>query len=189
MGQEGAPARHSSPPDLSLDGWWAAERRTRGAGDVPVSTASSMRGSDRDRPKGKSRTVFTRLWALVKMASLAYTTWWVMSVIHAGTGEVICAYGAVSLFAGFGAHWRRRFFGPGQLLEPELYEEIGQWLYRLGAAAVLVGGAVYGLQVLMPSHHSPRAGRNNEPSVQSLLPSWLLPSTPKTTGTALPSGN
>lgn len=54
----------------------------------------------------------------------------------------MCGYGAVCLFAGVGAHWRRRFFGPGQLMEPELYEEIGHWLYRIGSILVLVGGAL-----------------------------------------------
>ena len=83
------------------------------------------------------------------MASLAYTAWWAMGYIHAGTGEAICGYGAVCLFAGFGARWRRRFFGPGQLLEPELYEQLGSWLYRAGVVGVLVGGALYFLQILM----------------------------------------
>jgi hypothetical protein len=83
----------------------------------------------------------TRLWALLKVASMAYTTWWAMGYVHAGVGTTVSAYGAVCLFAGFGARWRKRFFGPGQLIEPELYEEIGRWLYRLGVALVLIGGA------------------------------------------------
>jgi hypothetical protein len=82
------------------------------------------------------------------MASLAYTTWWAMGYIHAGAGEAICAYGAVCLFAGFGARWRRRFFGPGQVLEPELYEQLGSWLYRAGVVGVLVGGALYFVQIV-----------------------------------------
>ena len=82
----------------------------------------------------------TRLWALAKVASMAYTTWWAMGYVHAGLGTIVSAYGAVCLFAGFGARWRKRFFGPGQLIEPEVYEEIGRWFYRLGVALVLVGG-------------------------------------------------
>jgi hypothetical protein len=84
----------------------------------------------------------TRLWALVKMASLAYSTWWALGYAHARTGTAVCAYGGVCLFAGVGARWRKRFFGPGQLLEPELYEDIGQWLYRVGAVLVLAGGVL-----------------------------------------------
>jgi hypothetical protein len=76
------------------------------------------------------------------MASLVYTTWWAMGYIHAKTGTTVCAYGAICLFAGVGARWRRRFFGPGQLIEPELYEDIGHWLYRAGVCLVLVGGAL-----------------------------------------------
>jgi hypothetical protein len=83
-----------------------------------------------------------RLWALAKMASLAYTTWWAMEYVHASPGATASAYGAVCLFAGFGARWRKRFFGPGQIIEPELYEEIGRWMYRLGVVLVLTGGAV-----------------------------------------------
>jgi hypothetical protein len=76
------------------------------------------------------------------MASLGYTTFWALGYIHARIGAALCGWGGVCLFAAVGAHWRRRFFGPGQLLEPELYEEIGRWLYRLGVALVLVGGAL-----------------------------------------------
>ena len=90
----------------------------------------------------------TRLWALLKVASMAYTTWWAMGYVHAGVGTTVSAYGAVCLFAGFGARWRKRFFGPGQLIEPELYEEIGRWLYRLGVVLVLIGGAAVTAQYL-----------------------------------------
>jgi hypothetical protein len=83
-----------------------------------------------------------RLWALVKIASLAYTTWWAMGSIHASPGATASAYGAVCLFAGFGARWRKRFFGPGQIVEPELYGEIGRWMYRIGVVLVLIGGTV-----------------------------------------------
>jgi len=53
-----------------------------------------------------------------------------------------CAATGPSAVRRVGAHWRRRFFGPGQLMEPELYEEIGHWLYRIGSVLVLVGGAL-----------------------------------------------
>jgi hypothetical protein len=86
------------------------------------------------------------LWALVKMGSLAWSTEWAMGYIHARLGEWVCSYGAVCLFAGVGGRWRRRFFGPGQLREPEFYEEIGQWLYRIGTVLVLCGGVIYLLQ-------------------------------------------
>ncbi|HXW77872.1 MAG TPA: hypothetical protein VEJ84_00155 [Acidimicrobiales bacterium] len=93
-----------------------------------------------------------RLWALVKMASLAYSTWWIMGSVHASPGATASAYGAVCLFAGFGARWRKRFFGPGQLVEPELYEEIGRWMYRLGVVLVLIGGAVVVAKSVLHGH-------------------------------------
>jgi len=78
-----------------------------------------------------------------------YSTWWAMGFIHARLGETICAYGAVCLVAGFYARWRKLYFCPGQRLEPELYEDIGQWLYRAGSVVVLAGGAVYLAQLLI----------------------------------------
>ncbi len=143
--------------DLSLEGWWAAEARASGerqrapgsVRDVPgFATPPAPRPVGRSQPQHR-RLVLTRLWALIKMASLAYTTWWAMGYIHAGAGEALSGYGAVCLFAGFGARWRRRFFGPGQLLEPELYEQLGIWLYRAGTVTVLAGGALYIAQALL----------------------------------------
>jgi hypothetical protein len=94
-------------------------------------------------PRRQTRWIYLmRLWALVKMGSLAYTTWWAMGSVHASPGATASAYGAVCLFAGFGARWRKRFFGPGQIVEPELYEEVGRWMYRLGVVLVLIGGTV-----------------------------------------------
>ena len=51
----------------------------------------------------------TRLWALVKMASLVYTTWWALGYLHAKLGTSVCAYGGICLFAGVGARWRKRW--------------------------------------------------------------------------------
>lgn len=167
-----APAGDPVARDLSLEGWWAAEGRSHAGQAKPGSPArmgvpappldlstpsssapssygqpsSAQPSSAQRQPKARWRLVFTRLWAIIKMASLAYTTWWAMGYIHARAGEAICGYGAVCLFAGFGARWRRRFFGPGQLLEPELYEEVGSWFYRAGVLGVLVGGAIYFFQ-------------------------------------------
>lgn len=90
-----------------------------------------------------------RLWALVKMASLTWTTWWALGYLHEDLGTQICVYGGMCLFAGVGARWRKRFFGPGQLLEPELYEELGRWFYRVGVALVLCGGAVFVAQAAL----------------------------------------
>ena len=85
---------------------------------------------------------FTRVWAVLKMASLAYTTWWAMGAIHARTGGTIAGFGVACLFSAVGARWRRRYFGPGQLLEPELYEALGTWLYRAGVVLVVCGAAL-----------------------------------------------
>jgi hypothetical protein len=163
-------AEEPGQTDLSTSGWWTAERRRLGLPSVPsgaVTSASDnlagatglvMPGTGPEaRPspaipagaasrRRRGRTTLTRLWAVLKVASLAYTTWWAMGYLRASLGTSLSAYGAVSLFAGFGARWRKRFFGPGQLIEPELYEEAGRWLYRLGVALVLIGGVVVSAQ-------------------------------------------
>ena|GEM_PF-2247364 len=110
--------------------------------DLPSSPRSAYR-----RPR-RAQVALTRLWALVKMALLAWSVQWAMSYLHAGAGEALCGYGAACLFAGFGARWRRRFFGPGQVLEPEFYDEVATWLYRAGTVAVLAGGALYAVSAL-----------------------------------------
>jgi hypothetical protein len=118
---------------------FAAPAATAEAAQPPPAPPSAVTaGSSRRR----RWIYFTRLWAFVKMASLAYTTWWAMGYVHASPGATASAGGAVCLFAGFGARWRKRFFGPGQIVEPDLYEEIGRWMYRLGVVLVLIGGAV-----------------------------------------------
>ena len=93
-------------------------------------------------------TLWLRLWALAKMAAMVWATEWALGDLHEKLAPGLCAYGAVCLFAGFGARWRRRFFGPGQLLEPEFYEVIGLWLYRAGVALVIAGGALMAAQQL-----------------------------------------
>ncbi len=138
------PVGASGPPDLSAQGWWAAERQrttTTGApAPVPVAVPAWQR---RQR-----WLAWARLWAVVKMASLTYSTSWALGYVHAKVAEQVCAYGGICLFAGVGARWRKRFFGPGQLIEPELYEDIGHWLYRIGAALVLAGGALGAAQAV-----------------------------------------
>ena len=162
----GSEAEAPPSPDLIAAGWWAAEQR-RATADVtlaaPDASAPLRTGSE---PVGPGVTAgpsveaqppsgaapawqrrrrwlsVTRLWALVKMASLVYTTWWALGYLHAKLGTSVCAYGGICLFAGVGARWRKRFFGPGQLIEPEMYEDIGQWLYRIGTVLVLVGGTL-----------------------------------------------
>jgi hypothetical protein len=87
-----------------------------------------------------------RLWALAKMASLTYTTWWALGYLHEKLGTQICAYGAVCLYVSVRSRWsgrRFRLFGPGMSIEPELYEELGRWFYRAGVVLVLCGGAVF----------------------------------------------
>ncbi len=135
-GTGGAATGPSGIGDGSL-GADALETAGSGAG-APAGPAAPVVA----RPPRRRRLYVTRLWALVKVGSMAYTTAWAMSFAHAGAGAEISAYGAVCLFAGFGARWRKRFFGAGQIIEPELYEELGRYLYRAGVALVLVGGAV-----------------------------------------------
>ncbi|MGO9659178.1 MAG: hypothetical protein ACLP7F_12580 [Acidimicrobiales bacterium] len=161
----GAPAGLSRSPDLSAESWWAAERRRAGTagqpGAVGAAGGAALSGDARQEGAGQEGAgphiastevpawrrrqrwlPVTRLWAVLKMASLAYTTWWGLGYIHARLAAEVCGWGGVCLFAGIGGHWRRRFFGPGQLMEPELYEEIGRWLYRIGTVLVLAGGAL-----------------------------------------------
>jgi hypothetical protein len=152
----GVPVGAPRAPDLSAESWWVAEGKRAAAASQPgaVPTPALVEGAG---PHVASTAVpawqrrqrwlpVTRLWAVIKMASLAYTTWWALGYIHARMGAEVCAYGGVCLFAGIGGRWRRRFFGPGQLMEPELYEEIGHWLYRIGTVLVLAGGALLGAE-------------------------------------------
>jgi hypothetical protein len=122
-GDPGPPNSHRATPDLSL-----------GLGLYP--------GSPAYKKTAPAHIRLTRAWALVKMATLAASTWWTMSAVHAHLGAIVCAYGAVALFSGLGARWRKRYFGPGQQLEPELYEALGSLLYRVGTGLVLAGGVV-----------------------------------------------
>ncbi|HET9059937.1 MAG TPA: hypothetical protein VFN61_08450 [Acidimicrobiales bacterium] len=142
--------------DWLVKDWAAANRRLAPvadlSGQIPADARTSVAAGaldlsaipERPRPRGPApaHIWLTRVWALVKMASLGASTWWAMSSIHAHLGALICAYGAVALFSGVGARWRKRYFGPGQLIEPELYEALGSLLYRVGTALVLVGGVI-----------------------------------------------
>lgn len=121
-----------------------------------------------------------RLWALVKMVSLTYTTWWALGYLHEKLGTQICAYGAMCLYAAVRSRWsgrRFRLFGPGMSIEPEFYEELGRWFYRAGVVLVLCGGAVFLAQGVLGTsttakdhrHHrpapaAPAAGTNGSPA-------------------------
>lgn len=76
------------------------------------------------------------------MSISAVSTWLTMSWIHASAGETVCAYGVVCFWWAIGPMWRKRAFGPGQQVEPELYEGIARWLWRVGTVLVLCGGAL-----------------------------------------------
>jgi hypothetical protein len=81
---------------------------------------------------------------------MGLTTWtveWALGYVHARLAEDLCVYGLMCLFTGVGARWFKRFFGPAQVLEPELYGEIGRWLYRVGVVLVLAGGVADVLQL------------------------------------------
>lgn len=140
------PEPEGAPFDILAADWAAAAGRRRQPVDLSASQAEGAKPGTRSvAPAWKQRQRWlqvTRVWALVKMASLAYTTWWAMGAIHAHTGETIAGFGAACLFSAVGARWRRRYFGPGQLLEPELYEALGIWLYRVGTVLVIGGAAL-----------------------------------------------
>ncbi|MGH9107785.1 MAG: hypothetical protein ACRDZX_18525 [Acidimicrobiales bacterium] len=135
--------------DPNLADWLAAERRcSTSCVDLPAAGVRGRppaeSGSGRQQPgaRGRRWALFTRLWALAKMAISGWSAWWVTSYLHAGLGGTVCAWGAVCFWWAAGPHWRKRCFGPGQQLEPELYEELSRWLYRAGAVLVLSGGAL-----------------------------------------------
>jgi uncharacterized membrane protein len=56
-----------------------------------------------------------------------------------GCDEMRDAYGAVGVFVGFAMRWTSWTFGLSQVLYPELYEQVGFWLVRLGIVVASVG--------------------------------------------------
>jgi hypothetical protein len=114
------------------------------------------------------------------MASLTYSTWWALGYLHETLGTRICAYGAMCLYVSARSRWsgrRLRIFGPGMSIEPEFYEELGRWFYRVGAVVVLCGGVVFLAQGALGTsspakdqgHHrpapaAPAAGTNGLPA-------------------------
>jgi hypothetical protein len=147
-----------SPDDINLADWKAAE--LRGPSGPPAAPLLDLKapgpwGPPRPAPavalsptarRSQRWLNATRVWAFVKMCSFGWSVWWLVSVAKMPLGGQLAAYGLACYLAGLGGRWRRRWFGPGQLLEPELYEDIGTWFYRLGTVLVLCGGAAYLLQ-------------------------------------------
>jgi hypothetical protein len=172
-GALGPPQDLSDERDLNTADWHAAEQRRLGspgeqgpdttvrAARPPVDLAAGWQGAaagarsappspSRDIPRWKKRQrllKFTRAWAMVKMSISAVSTWLTMSSLHAKSGEVVSAYGVACFWWAIGPHWRKRCFGPGQQLEPELYEVVAKWCWRLGTVLVLVGGVIYFFQL------------------------------------------
>jgi hypothetical protein len=174
FGPTGPPPSQSSDRDLNRSDWQAAVQRRDGvppgggddaprapvdlsagfasdwptpAGAVPGTATADL---PRDKPvwqKKRRLIAFTRVWAVVKMSISAASTWFTMSAIHAKLGETISGYGVACFWWAIGPHWRKRCFGPGQQLEPELYEVVAKWCWRIGTVLVLTGAAVYLLQL------------------------------------------
>jgi len=170
----GAVGPTPGPPqalDMNQADWRAAEQRRAGAAPDAATTGFTTRPLDLSAASGttapeasetapaipawgrpawekRQRLVkFTRAWAVVKMAISAVSTWLSMSSLHAKLGETVCGYGVVCFWWAIGPHWRKRCFGPGQKLEPDLYEGIASWCWRIGTVLVLVGGGIYLLQL------------------------------------------
>jgi hypothetical protein len=147
--RDGAPAAvvnetPSAPVDLSAR---FASDWERAAGTAPAKAEPSQ---TRDTPvwqKRKRLIAFTRVWAVVKMSISAVSTWLTMSSIHAKVGETISAYGVACFWWAIGPHWRKRCFGPGQQLEPGLYEVVAKWCWRIGTVLVVGGAGIYLLQL------------------------------------------
>lgn len=62
-----------------------------------------------------------------------------LGAAHATFAIDVFVYGLVFLAAGFTMRWTAWGFGLGQVLKPELYDEIGLWLIRLGTVMSLAG--------------------------------------------------
>jgi len=62
-----------------------------------------------------------------------------LSAADAGFATDVLVYGLVLLFAGFMMRWTTWAYGLAQVLWPDLYEEIGLWLLRLGVAMSFAG--------------------------------------------------
>ena len=62
-----------------------------------------------------------------------------LAAAHAGIATGVLVYGVVLLFCGFAMRWTAWGFGLGQVLRPDLYDEIGLWLLRLGTALSFIG--------------------------------------------------
>jgi hypothetical protein len=171
-GALGPPQDLSSDRDLNTADWHAAAQRRRGArgeedadttvraARLPVDFAAdwpraagaenSPPSPGRDIPRWKKRQrllKFTRAWAVVKMSISAASTWLTMSSLHAKSGEWVSAYGVACFWWAIGPHWRKRCFGPGQKLEPELYEGVAKWCWGIGTVLVLGGAVIYFLQL------------------------------------------
>jgi hypothetical protein len=80
--------------------------------------------------------VFTKLVALFALADID------LAAAHAGLATDLVVYGIVLMFAGFMMRWTTWDFGLGQVLWPDVYEEIGLWLLRLGIAMSFIGGLI-----------------------------------------------
>ena len=129
-------AEHAGAPPVAVGG-----PLDLSTGASPAGTVGAWQAKASQRRRRRVR--FTRVWAFVKMSISAASTWWTMSYLHAGLGAMISAYGAVCFWWAFGPHWRKRCFGPGQQLEPELYETVARVLWWAGTVLILVGGALF----------------------------------------------
>ena len=72
-----------------------------------------------------------------------------LGAAHAGVAIVLFVFGVVLPFCGFTMRWTAWDFGLGQVLHPDLYDELGLWLLRLGSVAACIGAvAVTALEYL-----------------------------------------
>lgn len=68
---------------------------------------------------------------------------------HAGIATVLFVFGVVLLFCGFTMRWTSWDFGLAQVLYPDLYDELGLWLLRIGVVMACFGAiAVIALEYL-----------------------------------------
>jgi len=153
-GVPGPPSGGLGEGDINRSDWAAAQKRhaLRAGSDadeppVPTVDLSERTGGTAATSTSSRRHTryarFTRGWALVKLAISVTSMWLTLVYLKAKPSEYLCFYGLLCFWWAAGPLWRKRCFGPGQQLEPELYEAVTAWLWRAGTVLVLAAGALY----------------------------------------------
>lgn len=130
------------------------------AADDPGGAADLLEPTPEKRPWWSRSVSLRDLWhvlglvvvvafGLTKLVTFLVIAHVDLAAAHAGIATDVLAYGVVLLFSGFMMRWTSWGFGLGQVLRPDLYDDIGWWLLRLGTALGLIGSlAVIAIEYL-----------------------------------------